>query len=263
MKSWIWALSLLTLAVGCDDDKAKSSGGKAQEPSSSAPPPSATASSAPPRPPEPPVARPPAITVDDRGCTVDGVSFAGAPAEWQGRLAAALAQNAKVPGEAVAISVMRDTKAPKVEAVVASLGAAKARSVVVRTPTRDQTTGELELTLHHAGGKPPAECSVVAMIEQNGSVAVWAKGGGGASKFSRGMAGPDLSSSTEALRKRAAACDSATWFVGAAETVTWGLVFDLAARARGGAEAGATLKPTETVLLTQAPVAGRPVKEEP
>jgi hypothetical protein len=76
------------------------------------------------------------------------------------------------------------------------------------------------------------------------------------------MAGPDLTLSTEALRKRAASCESPVWFLGAADTVTWGLLFDLAMRAKGGAEAGATLRPTEAVLLAHALVPGRKLPEE-
>jgi hypothetical protein len=102
------------------------------------------------------------------------------------------------------------------------------------------------------------------MIERDSGVAVWSKGGGGAQRFTRGMAGPDLTSSTEALRKRASACDSPVWFLGTAETVTWGLAFDLATRARGNGatDGGDALRPHETVLLPHPPVAGRAVKEE-
>jgi hypothetical protein len=251
-----WALVLAAVgASSCDDDAAKRAGGTAGASTTS----SATAASsaaASTREPEPPRDRAPIITVDDHGASVDGTTFTTAPSQWRAEVAAMLSTRPKIAGEAVVVTVTRDAKTPKVEAMVAALGEAKAKSVVVHTQTRDQTTGELTLTRP----KQAPECSAVAMIERDGAVAVWSKGGGVAQRYTRGMAGPDLSSSTEALRKRAGGCDSPVWFVAGADTVTWGLVFDLAMRARNGGEGGGLLKPTETVLLTEAPVAGRPVK---
>ncbi len=240
----------VALAAGCGKEEAKPGVADAEMHASAAP-----SASAPPPTPAPP--RPPTITLDEQACSIDRTRFTGAPAEWRDRAAALLGETPLVAGESVTVNVMRDAKSPRVVALVAALAAAKARSVVVHTPTRDLSSGELELTLH-AGAVP--ECSAVAMIEHDGAVAVWSKGGGGASRFARGMAGPDLSSSTEALRKRAGGCASPVWFLGGAESVTWGLLFDLATRARGGE--GATLKPTKAVLLTQAAVPGRAVKED-
>ena len=272
MTSWtsVSATAVLFAAAlatsGCDDDAAKKAPKPAAEAAPTAP---ASASSAAADP--APIARDPVITLDDRGCTLDGASFTGAPAEWRDRLTAALTANPRVPGESIVVSVMRDTKATKVLALVSALASAKAKSVRVRTPTRDQTTGELELSFHPSLGSAAhgaPECSAVAMIEPNSSVAIWSKGGGGAQRFARGMAGPDLSSSTDALRKRAAACDSPVWFLGAADPVTWGLSFDLVMRARASGDGGggggdvAALKPKQTVLLTQTPVPGRAVKDE-
>jgi hypothetical protein len=76
------------------------------------------------------------------------------------------------------------------------------------------------------------------------------------------MAGPDLTASTEALRKRTAACDSSVWFLAAADSVTWGLAFDLALRAKVPDPALAAFRPTETVLPVHAPVPGRALKED-
>jgi hypothetical protein len=159
------------------------------------------------------------MSVDEHGCTIDGVAFQGEPTEWRERLAAALRDRPLVAGEVAEVAAMRNVKTPLVQALVAALAEAKAKSVTIRTPMRDQSMGELALTLHHPA---PADCSVVAMIEHDGAVAVWSTGGGGAQKFSHGMAGPDLSTSTDAVRKRAAACDSPMWFVSGAESVQCG-----------------------------------------
>ena len=254
MRSWEWAvaagLMAAAMTVGCDKEAAK---GEASSP----PPASAAPKAETPPPPEAP--RPPAITIDDHACTVDGTAFSEGVADWSDQAAAMLAKRPLVAGEAVVVNAMRDAKTPQVGRLVAALATAKAKSVTVRSPMRDQSTGELHVTFQRAG---MAECSAVAMIEHDGAVSVWSKGGAGAQRFARGMAGPDLTLSTEALRKRAASCDSPVWFVGAADTVTWGLVFDLAMRAKGGAEAGATLRPTEAVLLTRTPVPGRRLPDE-
>lgn len=202
--------------------------------------------------------RAPIIVVDDRSWTIDGTTFTGAPSDWSDRAAALLAEKPLVRGEAVVVNVMRDTKTPKVAAIVAVLAQAKATRVVVRTPTRDQSTGELSLELNHTAA---SDCSVVAMIEHDGAVAVWSKSGGGAQRFARGMAGPDLTTATEALRKRTAACSSPLWFLGAADSISWGLTFDLALRAKVTSDA-APVRQSETVLVTHALTPGRRVTDD-
>ncbi len=245
------------VAAGCDD----TNGAKAGVDAGAAAAPSATASSrasstaqAPPAPPRAPV-----ITIDDQGCTVDGTAFTGDPAEWRPSVAAVLRGKPLVAGETLTVEVMRNVKTPQVAALAATLGEVNAKSVIIRTPLRDQSMGELELSLKHPAA---GDCSAVAMIEHDGAVALWSKSGGVAQKFTHGMAGPDLTTSTEALRKRAAACDSPVWFVSAAESVQWGLAFDLAMRARSSADGGTPLRPRQTVLLAHTPVAGRRVKED-
>jgi len=254
MQSWAWVMAAALAAAGCD-----SNGAKAGADAGAAAAPSATVSARPaPTAPAPPAApHPPVITLDERTCTIDGTAFTGVPPEWRPGVAALQHDRPLVAGEAIGVDVMRNVKTPQVAALVAALTEAKARSVVVHTPMRDQSMGELELSVQHAAA---ADCSAVAMIEHDGAVALWSKGGGVAQKFTHGMAGPDLTSSTEALRKRAAACDSPVWFVSTAETVQWGLAFDLAMRARSAE--GGTLRPRQTALLTRTPVAGRRVKED-
>jgi hypothetical protein len=244
------AVSLGLAGMACDKEVAKPSGETAA--SAAPPPPSAPAPAAPPSPP-----RAPAITLDDHAFVIDGVTIDGAPAEWPTKAAAVLREKPLVAGEAVVVNVLRDTRTPKVEAAVASLDQAGAKSVVVRTPTRDQSTGELALALHP---ESQPDCSAVAFIEREGAVAVWSKGGGGAQRFARGMAGPDLTASSEALQKRGQGCDSPVWFVGGSESIPWGLVFDLGTRTRGGGDAGGAMKPQKTALVGHATVAGRRVK---
>ena len=253
MRTWAWVGAALLVLSACDKEAAQGGpGGAAGQTAASSEAPKAEA----PKAPEPP--RAPAITVDDHGCTIDGTAFTTAPAEWRDRASTLLLGKPLVQGEAVVVNVMRDAKAPKVEAILSALAHAKAKSVIVRTPTRDQSSGELTLTLEH-GAIP--DCSVVAMLEHDGTVAVWSKAGAGAQRFARGMAGPDLTSANDALRKHAASCDSPAWFLAAADSVPWGLAFDLAMRANA-ADAGAKLRPTEAILLTHPATPGRRITDE-
>jgi len=249
-----WVFSVAVLGPGCDKEAAKPAGDPGPP---AAPTAEASASSRPEPAPEPP--RAPTVTLDDHELLIDGVSFVGSASDWKARAVAALVDRRLVAGESVAVSVMRDAKTPKVEALVEALAQAKARAVVVHTPTRDQSVGELVLTLGHPTSP---DCAVVSMIEHDGSVAVWTKSGGVAQRFTRGMAGPDLSSSTDALRKRASGCDAHVWYLSAAENIQWGLAFDLALRAKGSSDAGSILRPKDTTLLTRTATPGRRATDE-
>jgi hypothetical protein len=201
---------------------------------------------------------PPAIAVSDLGCEVNGDEVLFIDPDARDRIAAMLTEKPMVAGSVVTIDVTRETKTPHVSAVVSALRKAKAKGVAVHTPRRDASIGELLIPLVHAA---PTGCTPVAMISRDGSVALWSAGGGVAQKFARGFAGPDLTLSTEGLRKASAACGSSTWILGADDNVTWGLTFDLAMRARGdGGDAGGSLHIGEALLAGQAPVPGRRVE---
>ncbi len=67
-----------------------------------------------------------------------------------------------------------------------------------------------------------------------------------------------MAPSSEAIRKRANACESPICLLTAADSVNWGLLFDLFSRAKGEGD----FKPKEVVLVPHAPVAGRALKDE-
>jgi len=249
-----WTIGLLgTLAVlGCDDGSGSKS---AAAPSASSAPPAPPPPSAPP----PPTERPfPTITLGDRTFTVDGEELPWDKLEL--RLKGLESRKSEAENKDVSIVAIRTAPAHRVaEATAALHGVWHPKSLTVRTMTRDQAQGEIVV----APPRPHAqECSAVVFIEKDSSVALWTKGGGGAARFARGMAGPDLTASTEALRKRAASCDSAVWFLAAADSVNWGLAFDLALRAKVPDAALPPFRPTETVLPAHSPVPGRALKED-
>jgi len=250
MKARWWTAAATTLALaGCDKEPTKLD----RLAEAAAAPPTPTASA--PRPPPIPMA--PAITVDDSACTVNGEEVLFLAPDAKDRIAALLTGKPLVEGKVVAFDAVREAKTPRVAAVVFALRKAKAKGATIHTSMRDRSMGELAVSFSHGA---VTECTPAAMIRKDGSIAVWSAGGGTAQTFTKGFAGPDLTLGTEGLRKASAACGSTVWALGADDNITWGLTFDLAMRARGEADAGTGgIKATETVLLNEAPVAGRKV----
>ncbi len=195
--------------------------------------------------------------VDDSSCTIDGEVVLLAAADPAARIAAVLGGKPLVEGQVVAVDASRDAKTPKVSAVLLALKKVKAKAALVRTAKRDSTMGQLQLALDYAA---IADCSATGMINKDGSIAVWPAGGGGAKRFTKGLAGPDLTLGSEGIRKTASSCDSRIWLVAADDSIPWALPYDLALATVGTGEAGA-VRAAQTVLLTTAPVAGRKVSE--
>ena len=129
-----------------------------------------------------------------------------------------------IAGASIDIVAMRNAKPSGVAAVVAALRRAKAGSVSVKTEARDGTTQKLALSF--PAGVP--DCATVAWIAKDAAVDVWPAGGGTAKRIAKGMAGPDMTLGTEAVRRQTNACSASPLLVGAEERFPWGLVFDLA-----------------------------------
>jgi hypothetical protein len=236
-------------AAGCDNAPTKLD--RIAEAAATPPVPSNTA----PRPPPMPI--PPAITVDDSACTINGEEVLFMAADARERIAAILTGKPLVEGKVITFDAAREAKTPRIAAVVYALRKAKAKGATIHTAMRDRSIGELALPFSHAA---TAECTPVAMISRDGSIAVWGASGGVAQKFVKGFAGPDLTLGTEGLKRASQSCaSSAVWVLGADDNITWGLTFDLAMRARDG-DAGAPLHATETVLASEPPVPGRKVE---
>jgi hypothetical protein len=247
---WLALGATVLSSFGCDNGPTKLD--RIAE-AAAAPP--VTSSSAP-RPPPIPMA--PAITVDDSACTINGEEVLFMAADARERIAAMLTGKPLVEGKVVTFDAARESKTPRIAAVVYALRKAKAKGAAVHTPMRDRTIGELALPFAHAAA---ADCTPVAMISKDGSIAVWGASGGVAQRFVKGFAGPDLTLGTEGLKRASQSCaSSSVWVLGADDNITWGLTFDLAMRARGDGEGGAPLHATEAVLANEAPVPGRKVE---
>jgi hypothetical protein len=251
-RSTAFALAaLLATAAACDDKS--SSGGLAPSASvSTNAAPAARASDS------PPPAAVLSIVVDDKRLTVNGDKVDFASPDARGLVAGALAKRPGVEGATVDVVVMRDALTPKVAMVMAGLRAANARGANVKSQRRDGVTATLPLTW----GVTRPECAAVGMIGKDNAIAAWSVGGGTATRFSKGFAGPDLTLGSAGIRKIEEACDASVFYVSAAENITWGLTFDLAVAVRGGDEGGAPSRASSVVLLVESPVPGRKVAQE-
>jgi hypothetical protein len=250
MTTWVAGGASVLAVLACDKEPTKLD----LLAEAAAAPPGATSS--PPRPPPVPMA--PAITVDDAACTINGEEVLFMTADAKDRIAGMLQGKPLVEGKVLSFEAAREAKTPRIAAVLYGLRKAKAKGASIHTPMRDGSSGELTVPFTHA---PAIDCTPVAMIAKDGSIAIWGAGGGTAKKFDRGFAGPDLTLGTDWLRKASQSCASSTvWVLAADDAITWGLTFDLAMRARGDVEGGTSLHATEAVLASEPPVPGRKVE---
>jgi hypothetical protein len=194
-----------------------------------------------------------ALTVDDSGFVANGTRADFGGPDLKGRITALVAATPKIEGESLQLEASRKAPAPKVALVVRALAAAKPKEIAVKTPTRDHVPALLPI----APGAPPS-CAAAGYINKDVSVAVWTAGGGTATRFTKGFAGPDLTLGSEAMRKAASACEATAFWVGADESIAWGLVFDLAMAARTS-EAGAP-RATSVALLPDNAAPGRKIE---
>jgi hypothetical protein len=221
--------------AACDES---SSGGAAEPGAQSAPVATPVATPAP----EPP--RAPEIIVDPDKVSVGAQRVATGEPALGDKVAAALAGAPAIDGHTPDIVAMRNAKPSQVAAVVGALRAAKATGVTVKTSARDDTTQKLPLSF--TTGVP--DCTVVIWIGKDGFTNVWPAGGGNAKRVGHGLAGPDMTLASDAVRGLWSGCGSPVIAVGADDAMSWGLVFDLGTNVLGspGSRANAA------VLLTSA-----------
>lgn len=242
MRPYLFAIASL-LALGCEEKKAPPT------------PAASAASTAQAALGPPPVVKPPLMSVDEVQCYVGGEKVDVGAADARGRVHGVLGTKPKVEGEMLELHAARAAKLSRVGALIAGARSAKARGLRVITPDRDHAEHEIEVTF---GALAP--CSAIASIGRDNAINVWTAAGGTAQRFSKGMAGPDMTRGIEGVHKAAAACDSALWAIGAEPDMQWGLLYDLVTGAMGVFDGGKPMKATALVVLTEPPVAGRKVE---
>ena len=251
-RALVAAVSLAAALAACDE-----------KPSAAPPPAAGSAEVAPRLAPSAATAAPkaevaPSLEVDAQGVLVGGARFDPSTPEGDARLREAIARG-KVASSA-SLFAARAAKTRHVDALVAALAAAGATDVAIATPGRGSVTGPLHVAPASVVARTTPDCAAVAAVRKDGTTATWRIKGGVATRHAKGLAGPDLSTTLEALRVHIGACSATTWFFGADESVPWGLAFDLGASV---AFATPPTKATTTALLTDSPVAGRSVKLTP
>jgi hypothetical protein len=170
-----------------------------------------------------------AITAD--GVLVNGKAVAFVGDGFVMRLQAELSGKPNVEGQGVPLSAPRSAKFMRINEVGAALVAVNANALALTIPARDGKLQTLRFALGGGATKVPA-CAAVGYIGKDMAITTWSLGGGAGKRFSKGMAGPDLTLGAESLHKAAVACPDAGVYVSAEESITAGLVVDLALAAR-------------------------------
>lgn len=173
---------------------------------------------------------PPDFEIDSIGAKVGFERSMTETSEGLEKLRADLVkQKPHVDGKDLVVRVDRQAKRPWVATYLTELFKAGAGSVKLKTDTREGYPTELSF-LSQAEATTASKCSAVGMILDDRSTAVWKVSGGTASRRQKGMAGPDLSMTGETLERVGKQCkESNLFFVSGAESVEWGLIYDLAA----------------------------------
>jgi biopolymer transport protein ExbD len=238
------ALLVVSIAAsGCDDPKKSATASTASA--------TATASAAP-APPKPKSM--PNLLVDAEGPYL-GIERVRMQDPNAAEKLTKLVKELPIEGKPVTLLVEKKAKIPHVAAVVTELGKAGAPKVILKTDGRNDVPKELSVTPEPRVSSPPP-CSIAAMVLKDLSTALWPIRGGTARKHSKGMAGPDLSNTGLQAKKDIEACDSTVAFFSSDESVEWESAYNLA----GTIVVSDEKKKIDTlVLLSQIPVAGRPV----
>jgi biopolymer transport protein ExbD len=220
--------------------------------------PPASATKPPPKITEPPKPQgPPELKIDNQGPKVGWVVLMIDKPEGRRKFTAEIEANRQYfDGKEATVMVDRGAKIEHVVAMIDELDAIGTAHIQIVTGTRPEYPPKLEF-FPQRRLKDLAPCTVTMMILKDRSTAVWKISGGTASRRAKGLAGPDLSTTGDTIKRYAKACDeSSTMLVSGSEGVEWGLVYDLA----GSAQRIEGVKWSKIVLLREPPVAGRPVK---
>ncbi len=161
-----------------------------------------------------------------------------------------------IAGKTVTVTVHRQAKVAWVAAYLETLAELGPGAIEIATESRKDYPQKVKAAAAGAVDSPK-KCSLVGMILDDRSTAIWRLSGGTARKRSRGMGGPDLTMTGETIERMAKTCqDSSVFFVQGAEGVEWGLVYDLSASAIALEKAGLDTM----AVLEKRPVPGHSVQ---
>jgi hypothetical protein len=198
----------------------------------------------------------PALGVDETGIQIG--SYRVDLTKSSGRLRLGdLVARLPIAGKPVEVQVSSKSSTSDVALLLGELGSKGAPSITVKTDGRGDLPKEIALVPEKRVQNPDG-CSIVAMVKEDLSTAVWPmKGDRMGSLHRKGLAGPDLTSTGEALVKDLKLCQSRTAFFAAASTLKWVMAFNIGALIL---KSDGDKKIDTLVLLSEEPVPGRPVK---
>lgn len=199
------------------------------------------------------------ITVDDMGPYVGGERAKLAEPGGDEKLKAAVAK-LPIGGKQVEVTTLKKARTSDVVALVKALGEAGAPTVKVKTNGRDDLPKELILVPQKKLTEKPAACAIVVMVNKELATNVWTISGGMGKRHAKGFAGPDLSNTSETLKKTIPKCDSSVAFLSSDGALDWELTHNLGGTLLNSDE---EKKLKTLVLLDEPPVGGRPVKLDP
>jgi hypothetical protein len=197
------------------------------------------------------------VVVDDGAAMFDGDRIDLTSPEPKGRLSTAVSGK-KVAGESITIVAARETKMPKVAQVIAAVAGANPKAIVVKTMKRDRTTVDLPIALD----AKREGCAAVGYVAKDSSSSSWPASGATATRYTKGMAGPDITRASDGLRKLVGACDATHLFVGSDEGVTWGLVADLAIAVLDPEDGGAAAAKAKQIVVVAKATPGRKLEDD-
>jgi biopolymer transport protein ExbD len=159
-------------------------------------------------------------------------------------------------GKSLPVTAYREARTGDVMRVLAAIGARGVSDFTLHTTDRDHKDKALTFVPEKAAGKL-ADCTVAATVSKERYTSSWAIRGGTATKYAKGMAGPDMTQTLAGMTKQINGCDSTFVVVAGHESVEWALTFDLANLV---ATAQPPLKIQKFVLPKETPTAGQPFK---
>ncbi len=238
-------MSLLCCVTACDEDKKPAA--PVEKPAAT---PSATATKEAPR-------RMPEVSVHPKGVSVGLDELMFSVPSFDSGLARMLKKYPVDKPDQVILNMGRKVKTPMATKIFYALVDAGAKKIEVRTKPRGTFPGKLVITSEKevASGLPP--CTYVGMILESLGATFWKKQGGLAKKYTKGMAGPDLSAMHVVMHKEAQTCNSKVFLFSAEPEVDWGHAFDIATSVKAADPAYESID--QYVLLREDPVPGKPV----
>lgn len=249
--AWLVCTAAL-LAIGCDDKKPE---GDAKEPAATATP-TATEAAKPAEPPAPAPDKLPDVTADQLGIYFGGERLKPGTPEGDKKLKEQIAKY-KLADKNVPVLALRPARTGDVIALVAALTDAGVSGITLKTQDRAKNDLTLALTPETKAGKLP-DCTVATSIGKDRHTTSWQIRGATATKYPKGMAGPDLTQTLEGITKQVNGCAASTTLIfSGEESVEWAMTFDLVSKV---STAEPPLKISSYVLPRAPLTPGRAVK---